>query len=621
MFIKTITKPGRDGRTRYKYYRLCESYRIGNRIRHRTVISLGKLQEVKTDEHRKQLADRIEELLSGNSSLFASHLPEEIEKLSHEFYLKIQSKQSLKSPSATDQEDKPPVIKDFRTLDLNTIETEDVRDTGAEWLCKQVLDQLNFGNFLSGLGWTDKMIQLAQIHLISKAVYPASEHKTAQWIQDNSAVTELLGEEASKISRFQLYKVCRDLYREKESIESYLSTKTNELFDLDDKIILYDLTNTYFEGRKEGSKIARYGKSKEKRKDAKLLALALVVNQAGFVKYSKIYQGNIADHKTLGKTVDDLTQNTSFSGRKPSVIMDAGIATQDNLRMLKQKGYNYICVSRSKLKDYQASGTPIKLHDKRNNPIEIQFVNKDGEEDSFLYVKSQMKAVKENSMNDQFTQRYEEALTNIAESINKKGGTKKYEKVWERIGRLKQKYPAINRYYTIDVEQNDGLATKVTWTRKNQKQAKDAGVYFLRTNIEKPNESTIWNIYNTIREVEATFRVLKTDLSIRPVYHQKDENSEAHIFLAIIAYMIVATTRYQLKAKGINHDWQNIVRIMNSQKLVTTSALDKDEQKIYVRTCSRPSPKVQEIYSAMKFKDVPFYRKKFVLPQQRKQYL
>ena len=105
---------------------------------------------------------------------------------------------------------------------------------------------------------------------------------------------------------------------------------------------------------------------------------------------------------------------------------------------------------------------------------------------------------------------------------------------------------------------------------------------------------------------------------MRPVYHQKDENSVAHIFLAIIAYMIVATIRYKLKVKGIKHDWQNIVRIMNTQKLVTTSALDKKDEKIYIRTCSRPSSKAQEIYRAMKFKEVPFYRKKFVLPQQPK---
>ena len=616
MFIKTITKPGRDGKTRYKYYRLCGSYRVGKNIRHRTVLSLGKLPEVKTNEHRKQLADRIEELLSGNSSLFRCHIPEEIEKLAYEFYLKLQSKQGLKE-SPTDKPEEEPV-RDYRTVDLNSIETDDVRETGAEWLCKQVLEQFELGSFLSGLGWSDKMIRLAQIHLISKAVYPSSEHKTAQWIQENSAIAELFGEEAQKISRFQLYKACLDLYREKDSIESYLSTKTNELFDLNDTIILYDLTNTYFEGRKAGSKIARFGKSKEKRDDAKLLALALVVNQAGFVKYSKIYQGNIADHKTLEKTIDDLARNTSFCNRKPCVIIDAGIGTQDNLRMLKQKGYDYVCVSRSKLKDYQISGNPIKLYDKRDNPIDVQFVRKDGEEDSFLYVKSRMKAVKESSMNDQFTQRYEEALADIAESIHKKGGTKKYEKVWERIGRLKQRYPAVNRYYTIDVNQKDGLATKVIWRRNAQNQNKDAGVYFIRTNIEKPDESTIWKIYNTIRDIEATFRVLKTDLSMRPVYHQKDENSVAHIFLAIIAYMIVATIRYKLKVKGIKHDWQNIVRIMNTQKLVTTSALDKKDEKIYIRTCSRPSSKAQEIYRAMKFKEVPFYRKKFVLPQQPK---
>ena len=109
----------------------------------------------------------------------------------------------------------------------------------------------------------------------------------------------------------------------------------------------------------------------------------------------------------------------------------------------------------------------------------------------------------------------------VAKANLRSGPSTKYEKVWERIGRLKQRHPAVNRYYTIDVQQKDGLATKVTWRRKTSKQNKDAGVYFIRTNIEKPDESTIWNIYNTIREIEATFRILKTDLSMRPVIIKK----------------------------------------------------------------------------------------------------
>jgi len=135
--------------------------------------------------------------------------------------------------------------------------------------------------------------------------------------------------------------VSRKLYSIKEEIETFLSVKTNELFDLEDKIILYDLTNTYFEGKKEKSELVQYGRSKEKRKDAKLLSLALVTNQDGFVKYSKIYKGNIGECKTLETTVTDLKKRTPNSTHKPMVVMDAGISTKDNLEMLKEKGYDF----------------------------------------------------------------------------------------------------------------------------------------------------------------------------------------------------------------------------------------------------------------------------------------
>src|SRR2546425_9398645 len=127
------------------------------------------------------------------------------------------------------------------------------------------------------------------MHIVSRAVYPASEHKTEQWIGDNSAVAELFGKEASRVSRHMLYKAAVDLYEQKDELEKHLSVKTNELFDLDDKIILYDLTNTYFEGRKAHSSIAQFGRSKEKRSDCKLVVLALVTNGEGFVKYSRFF--------------------------------------------------------------------------------------------------------------------------------------------------------------------------------------------------------------------------------------------------------------------------------------------------------------------------------------------
>ena len=641
MFIKTIVKTDKLTGKRYEYFRLCEGYRIGDKVRHRSILSLGKLDELRFKEDRKILADTIEKLLLGNQELFETNLDPAIEKYAQLFYRKIINnnllEQRAKAPSNTG-------TTDYQVIDLNSINNQDCREVGAEWLCKQTLEQLEIPEALQKLGWHPEEISLAMIHIISRAVFPASEHKTAQSIQMNSAVSELFDIMPEDINRFQLYRISNKLYKDSEAIEKYLSSKTNDLFDFEDKIIFYDLTNTYFEGRKLLSKKAKFGKSKEKRSDAKLIALALVVNAEGFVKQSKIYKGNIGESTTLAETIKDLStcpfgkRTFAQTTKKPIIVMDAGISTEDNLKMLKEKDYNYIVVTRRKLQNYQAlyeDKKGVTLYDRRKNPIKIEFVNNltedknkpalpAGGQDRYLYVHSAQKAKKEASMDDHFSQRYEEELENIKKSLTKKGGTKKLEKVWERIGRLKERYPSANKHYEITVKpdnENDkpacpaGRAADVIWKRKALKPRADQGVYFLRTSLKKTDEQTLWTIYNTLTEIEATFRVLKTDLHLRPIFHKKDIHTESHINLGILAYQIVSTIRYQLKKKNINYDWQNIQRIMNTQKLTTTTMQSKDNKQIRIRKCTIPNYEVKEIYQALRLKQIPFYYKKYVVPE------
>lgn len=616
MFIKASDKKDKTTGKIYRYYKLCESYRIGNSIRHRTLLALGKLDEIQSDSEKKLLADRIEYILKGSLEIFPSDVPEHIEKLAEYFSLRLQRQGFSRDATAkVAAEGSEQQTSDYQMVNLSSIAMEDVREVGIEWLCKQVVDQLGLGDFLKGLGWRDSDVETALIHIISKASFPCSEHKTAQWIQDNSSVAELFDKRPDSIDRFDLYRASKLLYRDKDAIEKHLSVKTNQLFDIEDKIILYDLTNTYFEGRKASSKIARFAKSKKKRNDAKVVALALVVNVEGFVKYSRIYQGNIADSKTLQNTLEDLSLGTSLTGRKPTVVLDAGIATKDNLNMLVAEGYRYVSVSRSKLKDYKLCDDGIQIEDKRKNPIQVRWVDNAQEADQYLYIKSQLKALKEHAMNDHFCERYEEELNNIASAIHKKGGTKTYGKVMERLGRLKERYPAANMHYQIQVTEKQGVATEVSWKRKPMSAPPGEGVYFIRTNIEQTDEKLVWDIYNTIRNIEQAFRVLKSDLALRPVFHKTDENTVSHLFLGILAYSIVNTVRHKLKQQGIKHDWQNIVRIMNTQKTGTITMDRSDGKKVHIRLCSKPSQLAQEIYKAMGYKMMPFYRKKFVFPE------
>ncbi len=607
MFIKPYFKENRTTGERYTVYKLCEGYRKNGAVCHRIIINFGRLESLETVEQKKLLAQRVEQMLvNGGKTLLTSAADAEVESMALSFFNEIISKKRYDVKAG-----------DWEIVDMHTLRHKDAREIGAEWLCKQTFDQLGIGILLSRCGWDESMVALAATHIISRAVYPASELKTVSYIKENSAICELTGFDREKITKDLLYGISLKLYQIKDTLEQHLSRRTNEMFDLEDRIILYDLTNTYFEGRMQGSRMAKFGRSKEKRSDARIVVLAVVVNREGFLKYSNLFEGNMADCKTLQTIVDDLSRQTSFSGRKPIVVTDAGITTEDNLRMLRDKGYDYLCVSRSSLKECMAeiSSTPVQVTDKRGQPIELLKVRANGNDDQFLWVRSQSKALKENSMNGLLSQRFEEGIQSIREGITKKGGTKKPGKVYERIGRLKQKYPSVHNYYDIKVTDNgNGLATGISCNHKTGEDPdKKAGIYFLRTSVMNLDEHTFRTIYNTIREIEYTFRVLKTDLDLRPIYHKTDDGAMAHLNLGLLAYWLVATIRYQLKKSGINSDWCEIVRKMTTQKCVTTSVENIQQQIISVRRCTESTADIKKIYEILNYKQAPFTRKKSVV--------
>ncbi len=593
------------------YYRLVESYRNNlDEVRQRTLLSIGFLNELSGDQIdlvQKGIRDRI----SGQTHLFDDSL---VNIHVEQFY------QRLVKENKIDTLQKDP-NKDFETIDMNTLKNKHSREVGSEWLSLQVLKQLGIDVFLKDRGWSEENISLAMSHIVSRAVYPASELKTVRFMEENSAVCELTGYDIKNLTKDNLYQISKKLFKEKEGLESYLSKTTNELFDLQDRIILFDLTNTYFEGEKRNSKLARYGRSKEKRSDCPLVVLALVVNIEGFVKYSSIYQGNMADSKTLGDMIDRLRLATSSCDSRAIVVIDAGIATEDNLLLIQSKGYNYVCVSRSNLKKYKqvVTAPTIKVKDKKDRYIELARLQTENDSEYFLKVTSPTKKQKEVAMKSQFQQRFEDGLERIVQSLGKKSGVKRYDKVCERIGRLKQKYPSIHRIYKIDILKDEKeICSSVNWEQipriASQKQ-EECGIYFLRSNLKESDEKLIWTIYNSIRNIESSFRTLKTDLDLRPVFHKSDEATQAHLHLGLLAYWVVNTVRFQLKKQKINSEWREIVRIMNTQKCVTTTALNIKEQWVSIRRCSEPEEKAKQIYDVLKLKYAPFIRKKSVVPK------
>lgn len=216
MFLKVIFKTIKGTGERKRQYRLCESYRFDNTVRHQTILHLGSLDELPQTEQKKALAERINELVkqshTGKQSLFIRPDPL-IETLAQKHFADIKEKQRLDIAAG----------KDYHRVDTDTVENKNIREVGSEWLCMQALEQLNIRAFLSKEGWQPEQIQLALTHLISRATYPASELRTSEWIKQNSAVCELTGYPTQKITKDKLYDISHKLYQVKDNLEKHLA--------------------------------------------------------------------------------------------------------------------------------------------------------------------------------------------------------------------------------------------------------------------------------------------------------------------------------------------------------------------------------------------------------------
>ena len=527
------------------YYRIKESFRdLTGRVRSRIMLNVGFIEEAHSPEDIRDIGKCLNYLHEhqGERDLFGcpfADYNEFVRSKAEEFWTAMVKNGSIDAVKSAKEESRK---KAERLVDVNTVKHTDARDVGAEWICLQTIRELEIDRFLERQGWNEIQINTTLAHLITRTVYTPSELKSIRIMNENSAVCELVsGNQEWHPGYHDIYKVAPNLYGLKDKLETHLCRKTDDLFNLTNRIVLFDLTNFYFEGRKERSAKAQYGRSKEKRNDCKLLVMALCVNAEGFIRYSSILAGNTADPDSLPDMIDTLSQKTrtpSDPERKVLVCLDAGIATEDNLRKIKENGYNYLCVSRTRLTDYEISEgcQSVKVLDTRKQEITLRQVKHEADGDYYLEINSPAKAVKESSMNRQWRERFEQELTKARDALGRKGGKKTYEKVIERVGRAIQKYPSIAKYYVIDYyrdESNPKNMADILWRIAVPENVdRQSGIYFLRTNVESLDEKSTWDYYNLIREIECTNRQLKTDLNLRPIYHKKDDCSDAHLFLA-----------------------------------------------------------------------------------------
>ena len=616
MFIKEIQKKNRDYDKVFISHRLMESYRTERGPRQRKILSLGKLELPK--EQWKLLADRIEEKVIGQESFLS--IDENIESLAtHYASLIIQQRITLSKNQVEKTQQ-----TEYETIDINSVSNSKVRSIGAEYVGYETFKQLGFDTLFNKLGLNKQEIDRATLSIVGKLVYPASERRTRAWAKHLTGLDELLSADFIHLSNNALYRTSDLLLSFKSQIEEHLKLKERDLFSLKESIILYDLTNTYFEGSTKKNKKAKWGRSKEKRSDCPLVTLGLVIDEMGFPKASKIFKGNIYEADTLLKMLDllqgetiqsALTQasETSAKAKKGiTVVIDAGISTEDNLKLLKAEGYDYICVARNK--PFDASEIEldnlITIKQNKTNKVEAKLVK--GENENVLYCKSFLKGKKELAMKTKMQQRFEDGIKQISASLAKKGGVKKYAKVVERIGRLKEKNASIAHYYSVDVKHKDGIASAVEWkfVKVEKAEQRFSGSYFLRTSRTDLNEQKIWSLYVMLTNLEDAFRYLKDELGLRPVHHQKESRSDGHLFITVLAYHLLISIQTKLRSRGIYMRWSTIRDFLSSQVRVTTGMTNKDGKRIYIRNCSEAEPFHRAIYNALGLNHRPLQAKR-----------
>ena len=596
--IKTISKSKKNSSEKYYTYRLMESLRIGKKVKKITLLNLGSDFNVAQEDWR-DLSTRIDDILKQRDRLF--EINSELEIIAGECAKTIVASQAIQEENSSLAEE-----ESYKEIDITTLKNSDPKSIGVEAIVYETIKELELDNKFRELGYTNIQVNSAIGSLIAKIVKPSSDIKAYSWLSKTSGINELIGCDFSQMSSSNIYRVADKLYTNKDKLEEHLYHKQKEIFEYDETITLYDLTNTYFEGGAKGVEKAKRGRSKEKRSDAPLVTLAVMLDSSGFVRKSKIFNGNVGEATTFKEMLDKLAvkkKDDLFTAKSALVVMDAGIASGENIDYLVENGYEYIVVSRKKEKQFDGSkAQTVKLDSKQEVIVRAQkVINESGEVE--LYVHSKPREAKEEAMQKRVQALFLESLQYLKDGLTLKRRAKKYEKIIERVGRLKEKYSALAQYYNITItkEEDGENVSTIEWSEKVSLDKKSSinGVYCLRSNNTTMDEKTLWKTYTTLTDLEAVFKSLKSELGLRPIFHQTQSRVDAHLFITLLAYSIVHTIRYKLKKKGIHHSWDTIREILASANRVTTSMKCRDGTTLYIRQSTELNSEQKKIFDVL----------------------
>ena len=590
MFIKaTKTHTDKHGRAR-KTHRLVRSFRVEGRVRQETLLNLGTGWDA-PKELWPRISQRVEEILLGHQGLFTEEM--EVESHAEALARQLQAK-GFRVPGQAG----PTLAR----VDLDSMEKQHSVSVGAERICLKALQDLEFERILLACGLTPRDARIALAVVAARMIHPGSERETRRWLRAASALPELLGLDGKPgaLKRKTLYRICGLLWTHRIALQRGLRRREGALFGIPPAIVLYDLTNIHTCGTAKGS-LRRRGRSKQRRHDCPLVTTALMLDGAGFPRACEILPGNISESGTLADAMDRLRAACDPEHPAPTVVMDAGIATEANLAWLREQGYDWVCVNRGKIPPRPDGEPDLEFVTAARHELQVWSVEGDDEagerREQRLYVHSNAKQAKGDAILSARRERFEAELRKLHEGLTKPHCTKKYERVLERVGRLRERYATVSGQYDIDVEPEAGdgkrsgvnaVAVRVSCRPAHDEAAAGVGAYLLRTSRTDWGLREVVDQYLQLTEIEAVFRALKGELGLRPVWHRLDKQVRAQLFLSVLAYHAVHLIRTRLKRDRNNLCWASIRNRLQTWVRVTTTLQEVDGPVLAIRQDVRP---------------------------------
>jgi transposase len=502
---------------------------------------------------------------------------------------------------------------EWTTVDTKRVQVGRVRDFGGYWLGLQMLDKLDLNSFLEqsmprgreDIEWSI----MSQALVLWRLCEPSSELRIVEHLYERSPLADLLGIPEEKLNENRLYRSLDNLLSHKSALEKHLKERLGTLFSLEYDLLLYDVTSTYFEGEAADNKAAQYGYSRDHRPDCKQVCIAMVVSREGLPLGYEVFNGNRHDVTTVE---DIVTKIESQYGRSERIwVMDRGMLSEDNLEFLQSKKRRYIIgTPKSQLKQFEQAMLGVDWEQIRDG-LEVKSCPSPEGEETFVLCRSEARAKKEKAIHERFEQRIEKGLQKIAESCQKRKQT--VGKIERRVGRLLGANTRAAGLFQVTVKEGKDNRVELVWKKiENWRQWAELseGYYMLRTNIKDWKAGELWEAYIQLTQAETAFRIQKSDLRIRPIWHQKEERVKAHILVCFLAYVLWKMLSQVCKRTGLGNEPRKVFDEIAQIKVVDVILNTKDGTTITKRCISQPT----------KAQSVLLQKLNLLLPQYMKTY-